>query len=975
MRRVADQARCLAADPMPSAPRGAGARPPLPWAHLLDPFLGVYEAEVRRRVSRFDALLGAEAVAAWRIGFLAPLAELCAPSLMARFAVHRALALVPADPDGTTLYRAFVQGCLQDGFAGWLADAPALGRTCAVFLETRIAAAVEFLERYDADRLALADAFFQGRVPGAIRVLEPGLSDPHRGGRTVVGLAPAGGPMVYYHPKDLGLFSGFNDLLGWINAQGNPWPQRLTRCLERPGYGWMEGVAPAACADQQAVDGYFARAGQLLCLLHALNGTDIHCENLIACACHPVLIDLETLLQPDLDPALAAWDAPPALTSPGIAPDSVLRTAMLPGGFSAEGRAMDLSGLAAAAGPPARMRVVRWAHVNADGMAPVPAWVDIPRTNQVCLGSSRVAARNQVSAIQAGFTWMHRFLRANRRRLLGPGGCLEIFRGRAGRFIFRNTELYKCLLEDLAQPGNLQKPSGLPPCLRILARPFQPEGAAHLLWAIGQAEQRALRQRDVPLFQLVTDSRNLYGDGFDSLPGTFVRSGFEAMERRLLGLDEADLDRQLACIQDAFPPEDPAVASQEGQDWRRHPEARAEVLLQAALEVAEALEQSAVAEGPDGVTWLERSQRAPSVQPGLAPLNPWLYEGQAGVAHFLSALAFITGGTGHRDLALAALAPVRAQVRAQPLAGAARQLGLGGATGWGSLVYSLTRCAGWLGRPELLEDAARAAGRIDPERIRQDRAVDVLAGSAGACLGLLALHAAVPGGPWLGSAVACGDRVLALEQPGPGGGGAWATHDPGVFQGGFAHGAAGIGYALARLFLASGADRFRAGAERAFAFERLLSDPERAAWADRWRHGAAAPETGERQAWRCWCHGGPGIGLAWIGALPVLGSDPAGLEAVVTAIGRCGLLPFNHLCCGNFGLAETLLSAGLRLRRPEWCADARRLASAVLDQASGQPFAMASAQMPLFFQGGTGCAYQALRLAYPERLPSALLWE
>ena len=98
-------------------------------------------------------------------------------------------------------------------------------------------------------------------------------------------------------------------------------------------------------------------------------------------------------------------------------------------------------------------------------------------------------------------------------------------------------------------------------------------------------------------------------------------------------------------------------------------------------------------------------------------------------------------------------------------------------------------------------------------------------------------------------------------------------------------------------------------------------------------------------------------------------------EPTVRAILRQGLAPANHLCCGNFGLAETLCTAGLRLGRPEWREAGLRLAAAALARAPEPPFGLSEFHTPAFFKGATGCAYQGLRLAYGDRLPSALLWE
>src|SRR5262249_12287119 len=65
----------------------------------------------------------------------------------------------------------------------------------------------------------------------------------------------------------------------------------------RDGYGWSEFVAHNACSDQGDFTRFFFRAGAWLAIFHCFASADMHQENLIACADHPIPIDLEMILQ------------------------------------------------------------------------------------------------------------------------------------------------------------------------------------------------------------------------------------------------------------------------------------------------------------------------------------------------------------------------------------------------------------------------------------------------------------------------------------------------------------------------------------------------------------------------------------------------------------------------------------------------------------------------------------------------------
>ena len=67
-----------------------------------------------------------------------------------------------------------------------------------------------------------------------------------------------------------------------------------------------------------------------------------------------------------------------------------------------------------------------------------------------------------------------------------------------------------------------------------------------------------------------------------------------------------------------------------------------------------------------------------------------------------------------------------------------------------------------------------------------------------------------------------------------------------------------------------------------------------------------------------WCHGAPGIALGRVGTLDMLddGRVRAEIEYALDTTLDMGLTPIDHLCCGNFGRAEILLTVGRMMARP-----------------------------------------------------------
>ncbi|PHM09713.1 lanthionine synthetase LanC family protein, partial [Nostoc sp. 'Peltigera malacea cyanobiont' DB3992] len=109
------------------------------------------------------------------------------------------------------------------------------------------------------------------------------------------------------------------------------------------------------------------------------------------------------------------------------------------------------------------------------------------------------------------------------------------------------------------------------------------------------------------------------------------------------------------------------------------------------------------------------------------------YDGNCGIALFLAALARVTNNAQFRDLALGTLQPLQSSLRTSDLkdiSSFAKELGIGGATGIASIVYSLVKISEFLDLPSLLEDAQRLANLIAEELIASDRKFDIIGGGS-----------------------------------------------------------------------------------------------------------------------------------------------------------------------------------------------------------------------------------------------------
>jgi lantibiotic modifying enzyme len=271
---------------------------------------------------------------------------------------------------------------------------------------------------------------------------------------------------------------------------------------------------------------------------------------------------------------------------------------------------------------------------------------------------------------------------------------------------------------------------------------------------------------------------------------------------------------------------------------------------------------------------------------------------------------------------------------------------------------------------------------LDAARVRGDKDLDILSGSAGAILALLALADEMAGGRFVEIAAACGDHLVATQLHTHWGSN-WPSRD-GRLLAGFAHGAAGTAYALVRLYQATGKRAYLEAALRAHRYERAVYSPIHRNWP---LVRAAGHLPGNVSVlMTAWCHGAPGILLAR--ALvrdAVAEEDPDIAGEIEVAMNTTTKLPGNagdHLCCGNVGRCDVLFTAGRQLENPAAVDAAKAIAAKAQRNAIRRGrFQLVSSGYehvvfePGFFQGLSGIGYELLRLAAPSRLPSILAFE
>lgn len=877
-------------------------------------------------------------------------------------------------------YQSFLRSlCDRAVAAQTLMEYPVLARQLVLRGEQWLASALAFLCDLSHDWPAIRASFAPNIDPGQLVRIKGQLGDSHRGGRSVLVASFSSGVRLVYKPRSLAVDRHFQEMLSWLNDRTGGLTFRTLAILDCGSHGWMEFVAAENCESMDGIQRFYERQGGYLAIVHLLNGTDFHCENVIANGENPVLVDLETLFHPHMPRGRPGGH--------GIDPEgwetSVLRTGLLPTPLrlSAEAPPLDRSGLGAPQSQITPFGVSCPEGIGTDEMRLVRRQIAIRPPAHWPSINGRPIKSLDVDAIVRGFETVYQTVLTHRHELLKVGGPIARFQNDEVRVVLRHTLTYARLLAESFHPD-------------VLRHALDRDQLFDLLWGqvpdaphLGQVvtlECQDLWNGDVPVFISRVGSRDLASSTGQCLCDFLPEGTDKPVHRRIQRMNASDLERQTWLIRASLaalgPDRTRARRSAASAVESRGTRSTSAKLIAEACRIAHRLEALAVRSHEEaGWIGLKHDGKDEWL---VRPVGPDLYEGTAGIVLFLGYLAAVTQEARYARLALAGAATLRRQVSA--LQGV--PYGIGAFSGWGGLIYAYCHLAVLWNRPELLDEARGMADLLLP-LIDQDELYDVVGGAAGCICSLLVLYDLAPSNALMQRITQCGDRLVKCAQRMQSGVG-WPSALYGVPLCGFSHGASGIAHALLALYGCCGERRFRDMALAALEYERGLFDAETRQWVDLRPHD---PARSTRAPMAAWCHGAAGIALPRLGMRPDpdadgrSNTDPA-LKAEADRVHReiahaiAATLAFgfgdNHsLCHGDLGNLDILLQASVALRNDLWLDHVHRLAATILEDIELRGWICGISKpvdTPGLMTGLAGIGYGLLRMAQPQMVPSVL---
>lgn len=410
-----------------------------PFGELLSPLVSKGWIQLDLAAAAIPSqMLSPDARLALTRGLLHYLSGFALPTLYSEFLLYQELEGAPLwgrRSGSARAYQGFIAHLRNGGLEEAAKEYPALSQLLESWTSGWARSHGELLRRLREDWSEIAPAFGMAGMAAHIDQLEPYQSDPHHGGDAVSILTMESGARFVYKPRATQMEQWFGDLLSFVNACGFSAPFRVPTILSREGYGWVQYIAHRDCTNTVDVQAFYRRAGGLLCLLALLQATDIHHENLIASGDQPVLVDIETLLQP-----LVGDTASPA--------ELLLNTGLLP-----RTGTLDFSALGARATITTPFEVITCRGGNSDAMEIVSARYEAPRRKNAPtvheVAQEFTAFRDD---IRQGFEEVFLLVMQGRSELLARGGLLDRLTSAGGRRVLRSSNDYGMLMQASLAP-------------------------------------------------------------------------------------------------------------------------------------------------------------------------------------------------------------------------------------------------------------------------------------------------------------------------------------------------------------------------------------------------------------------------------------------------------------------------------------------------------------------------------------------
>ncbi|MDP4177159.1 MAG: type 2 lanthipeptide synthetase LanM family protein [Bacillota bacterium] len=961
---------------------------PIPFEEILSPFVTVATEELLKKSTEILYYFSEKAILHMQKSLLKRLSKISSETFYIEFCANNIYYIKKFLGESSELekesisnieYTNFINSMLNGGLESFFIEYSVLARhlsqTACFWID--FISELSFIIKKDYSQIS--NTFFSKNIPGKILSIDLNLSDYHNNNKTVVKLTFENEKSIIFKPRNIGIEMAYYNFLNFLNLKNSKLSYKILKIIDGKTYGWIEFVEHLPCETIEQVQKYYRRSGGLLCIVYALQGADFHLENIISEGENPVLIDLEMLMHNSVN--LSHLNS--FLNMEDLLQNrySVLYTGLLPVPCEDEdGKISDLSGLGGEINIKTTLKESIWQNINTDSMSVYINYIKRPSfKNVVKLNNNCVNAEDYVTEIMEGFQEMYKIFLKLKDELLQENSIINMFSHQLLRYVFRETKSYYQLIKSSLNSVSMR--NGLDWSNKIqsglASRQFGVESMSNIL----AYENKSLNKLDIPYFNYWSDSKDLNISSNGIINNFFSKTAFNSLKENLKNLNTDDMQIQIGSIKNSYKmivgiknfASSPKQTSQIVSSIENSIEE--DFFVQQAEKIIDKIIDSRI-ESPENLNWLHLVPASVKTY-NIEIIESRLYDGKAGIAILLAAMSKISKKKNYKDLVHKIFNPYKSSYYKNQLSCLEKRMNLGIASGLGAIIYSYALSGKFLNENKFNEEALKIIPKLSSELIDNDTILDIIGGSAGLILSLLALYKETKSEETLLLAICCGKHLLKNRFKSKNGLRAWKHSEILTIEEqplcGFAHGASGIAYALIKLFKVTAIKEFLDAAEEAILYEDSFLSNDIDQWPDLRECSAAS---GIMKLTNAWCHGASGILITRMEALSCLNKEKMNddidraLKIIINTSSNT-----DHLCCGAYGRIDVLLTASRKLSRPDLQKKALELATSVYNKNKliGRNLILKTKYPnPEFFEGMSGIAYTMLRLSSKEEMPSVL---
>ncbi|MHB9923661.1 hypothetical protein CF091_09135 [Clostridium botulinum] len=526
---------------------------------------------------------------------------------------------------------------------------------------------------------------------GKIKEIHMGEGDTHNNGKSVVKLIFDTNKTLIYKPHNLYIDKKYYDFIQWINGL------KITDCSKElllaskvytiEDAGWSEFIEYIECDNEKDLENFYYRIGRILCLIHTLNGNDMHHENLIAHKDMPVLIDLETLMHPNIDSnysvqsaiELAIEEVRGSVTNTHLLPSKIVNPK--------NDKILEIGGLGAIKEQESPFKGKFIENYGTDEVKIVKRYGKIlPKNNNPVYKKQIVDAKRYKEEIKRGFKEMYIWILKNKKIYINK--VQSIFENCEIRVLYRATNVYAQLLFSSFHPDLLTNYADRYIFLHRIGLDYQIKNKKMI-----NSEIKALMQGDIPYFTIDANGKQIHNMYSHNIDTNLKESTIDKVINKIKEMSELKMYRQIAAINTSFMTEDSTGHIKSHIEFKNNGKRKynEDHLVKAAIKIAEYMLQRSIIGEKSGIlsrTWLEAQDFGLGFKI-LDNASGDIYSGLAGIALFYNYLWKVSKNSKYKKISQEIIASILETLPKEEDFKHIDKLKTGAFNGLGGIAYTL----------------------------------------------------------------------------------------------------------------------------------------------------------------------------------------------------------------------------------------------------------------------------------------------